>query len=148
MFNRAGSGAQEADLKIGHYKEGYCFCGSGSWRMREILRMVRLPRSGDSMVVRRPRAETCLSARGSSLAEGAATSMDLTAWESMVSSVSSSMVQPVDSPPMAMARVSLPVTVMDFEGWVLLVACGNARVATKRRRKKRRRDLVFTMRGL
>jgi len=46
--------------------------------MREIFRMVRLPRSGDSMVVRRPRAETCLSARGSSLAAGASTSMDFT----------------------------------------------------------------------
>jgi len=58
------------------------------------------------------------------------------------------MVQPVDSPPMAMERVSLPVTVVDLAGWLSGVDWGNALVTAKRRRERKRRDLVFMVREL
>src|SRR5580704_5019945 len=106
--------------------------------MRVRLSTVRLPRSGDSRVTSLPRAETCLSASGSSVFAGPWTSMDFTLWPSTVISESSSMVQPVDSPPMAMARVSLPVTETDFAGLESVEDWGSAELGARSRRSDRR----------
>jgi len=64
--------------------------------------------------------------------------MDFTLWPSTVISESSSMVQPVDSPPMAMARVSLPVAETDFAGFESVEDWGSAELGARSRRSDRR----------